>query len=592
MQFPIHNIIILFSISVFLFSCQKDQSYVKELMEAEQYMQEHPDSSLFYLQKISSPEKLPEGQYALYCLLLTQAKDKTYATHTSDSLISIAAKYFESNKDEHLKAKSWYYMGRVSQDLQQTEKALDYYLKAASYAERLDDYKLSALTYNNLGILYRQQRMFDKAIYETNRSLDLYTQKKDTLGMIVAYRNIGKIYLFMDETDSITHYMDKAIHYYDQALILANIINHDPVQTSVLNDLGSIYEKIEKYDEAIQAIQSSISNKRKNNHHSYLSLGNIYKKKNMVDSAYHYFFLAIKSTNLYTQTGAYFRLYNLEKERHNYKQALDYKEIHQFLRDSIDRDKKRIDFLETIHQYEQKELKKGLELKSAQERIIYLILIIVLLISLIISFLIYSKKRLLQEKVLRSQDKKIQHEKEQRLLSEQQILQNEQQIEVNKKKIINKEEALQSVQRKLLDYETKLLQTENDLIKLRREEKKFRDKIFLQKGYTNRIRITGQDIHKGNYLQAPFNSKDIPQLICALNEVHNNFANRLHSSYPQLKEGELDICYLIKAGAKTSNISTIISMTPNAVSKKKKSILSKLGIIDKSISLEEFLENF
>jgi len=561
-------------------------------MRAEQHMQEHPDSSLFYLQKISSPEKLPEGQYALYCLLLTQAKDKTYVTHTSDSLISIAANYFESNKDQHLKAKAWYYMGRVSQDLLHTEKALDYYLKAASYTDEVNDYKLSALTYNNLGILYRQQRMFDKALYETNRSLDLYTLKKDTLGMIVAYRNIGKIYLFANEIDSTTHYIDNTIHYYDQALVLANTINHNPVQTSILNDLGSIYEKIGKYDEAIQALQLSISNKERDNHHSYLSLGTIYKKKNMVDSAYYYFHLAKNSTNLYTQAGVYLRLYTLEKERANYKQALNYKETHQSIRDSIDRDQKRIDFLKTIHQYEQEELKKGLELKSAQERIIYLILIIVLLISLIISFLIYSKKRLLQEKVLRSQDKKIQHEKEQRLLSEKQILQNEQQIEVNKKKIINKEEALQSVQRKLLDYETKLLQTENELIKLKREEKKFRDKIFFQKGYTNRIRITGQDIHKGNYLQASFNSKDIPQLTCALNEVHNNFANRLHSSYPQLKEGELEICYLIKAGAKTSNISTIISMTPNAVSKKKKSILAKLGIIDKSISLEEFLENF
>lgn len=587
MRFSFYYSVLLCVILSFLPSCRNEQRYLDELLQADQYMQQHPDSALLSLQKIASPEKLPEAQHAYYCLLLTQAEDKTYHIPTSDSLISIAAHYFEKQKDTHLKARAWCYMGRTNQELQQTEKALEYYLKAIPYAEEARDYKLLAIIYNSAGILYRQQKMFDKALSQTYKSLQASHLAEDTFGIIIAYRNIGRIHLFAENIDS-------TLYNYEHALKLARTINHNLSQTSILNDIGAIYDKIGKYNEAIQLIQSTISreNEGNNNHASYLSLGVIYEKKNMIDSAYYYFDLAKNSDNIYTEAGAYFRLYNLSKEKSNYKQALAYKEKHQFLRDSIDRDRKRIDFLNTIHTYEQKELKKELELKSAQERILYLLLIIILLVSLIISFFIYSRKRLQQEKKLRSQEKKIQYEKEQRLLSEKQIRQNEQQIEINKQKIINKEEALLSVQGKLLTYETGLLQTENELIRLKREEQEFRNKIFMEKGYTHRIRVTGQNSFDSEDSYPPFHFKEIPQLREALNEVYNGFADNLSVSYPQLKDRELDICYLLKAGAKTSNISFIISMTPNAVSKKKKNILYKLGIIDKSISLEEFLDNF
>lgn len=49
---------------------------------------------------------------------------------------------------------------------------------------------------------------------------------------------------------------------------------------------------------------------------------------------------------------------------------------------------------------------------------------------------------------------------------------------------------------------------------------------------------------------------------------------------------------LVKAGAKTGNIASIIAMTPNAVTKKKRQILQKMEVVDESVTLERFLATY
>ena len=44
----------------------------------------------------------------MYYLLLTEAEDKTYKKHESDSLIAIATEYFDKTDDVKRKAKAWY----------------------------------------------------------------------------------------------------------------------------------------------------------------------------------------------------------------------------------------------------------------------------------------------------------------------------------------------------------------------------------------------------------------------------------------------------------------------------------------------------
>ena len=84
-----------------LVACRQHPHVLPLLHEAETLMPDHPDSSLILLESVLSPEKLSAEDYATWCLLITQARDKNYVEHTSDSLIGVAVRYFEKRKDPH-----------------------------------------------------------------------------------------------------------------------------------------------------------------------------------------------------------------------------------------------------------------------------------------------------------------------------------------------------------------------------------------------------------------------------------------------------------------------------------------------------------
>ena len=69
--------------SVSLSSCS---SSVKSplLLSADSLMEIYPDSALSILESISSPQKLPRADRALYALLLTQARHKNYIALEED----------------------------------------------------------------------------------------------------------------------------------------------------------------------------------------------------------------------------------------------------------------------------------------------------------------------------------------------------------------------------------------------------------------------------------------------------------------------------------------------------------------------------
>lgn len=569
-----------------LYGCQSRGVNAPELLLAERIMEEHPDSALRILKQIPDSFYTHGEEQALYGLLLTEAMDKTYAVHTTDSLIAIAAQYYEQTKDLNHKAKAWYYWGRVSQDLLYRDKALEYYIKAIPYAQQAKNFKLSIMIYNYIATLYRQEGLYDKALVAAFKSKEYCTLSYDTFRMAYTLRNIGRIYLFQERSDSTFYYYNKALH-------LANISHNIKAKATILNELGACYRQIGEYDKAIQYIQSAIPLKSTSQlYASYLSLARLYFEINQLDSVGYYLDQAKDSKNLVIHEGIYQYNYKLAKAQGDYEKAIEYNERYQELKDSISNINQSRDMLILTHKYDYKELKKNLETKVAQERLFYILLILFLLTVTSIGGYCYIGYRWKQEQLLRLQEKRIQQEKELRMQSLEQIRLNMQQIETNEIKLKSKEDDLQTAHRELLVYNTKVLNLENELIKLKREELKFKDKLFEQTGFADRIRAAGVDSHKKDINCIPFTMNDYPMLVKYLNEYYDGFTHRLCQMYPHLKEQDVKICCLVKAGAKTGNISAIISMTRNAVTKKKGQILKKMEIIDKALSLDQVLKEF
>ena len=157
MFFTYKNMRISFSVLIgisfiyFLLSCEwRERSIPLELARADSLILESPDSALVWLEQIEDLENFSRRDKALYYLLLTEAQDKAYRPHTTDSLIAISAGYFEETDDLRRKAKAWFYKGRVNQELNHPLLAQEYYLKALRDEERIDDHALFGRVYNKI----------------------------------------------------------------------------------------------------------------------------------------------------------------------------------------------------------------------------------------------------------------------------------------------------------------------------------------------------------------------------------------------------------------------------------------------------------
>ena len=135
----------------FLFSCNKNYPIPDDIIKAQALMLERPDSALLILEGMKGVEHLPAKLKATYNLCLIEARDKNYIVHTSDSLINTVVAFFEKEDDPLMKAKAYYYQGRVNKDLQNSEKAAFAFKKAETFVNETSDYRLKALICTQMG---------------------------------------------------------------------------------------------------------------------------------------------------------------------------------------------------------------------------------------------------------------------------------------------------------------------------------------------------------------------------------------------------------------------------------------------------------
>ena len=150
-------VFLLILIPIIWISCDGMGHQTIDFRKIENLMPQHPDSALMLLEQIENKENLSRKDKAHYYLLLTEAQDKTFVKHETDSLITIATDYYEETDDLERKAKAWFYKGRINQDLNQPLKAQEYYLKALREEEQIKDYALLGRINNNIGMLYTYQ---------------------------------------------------------------------------------------------------------------------------------------------------------------------------------------------------------------------------------------------------------------------------------------------------------------------------------------------------------------------------------------------------------------------------------------------------
>ena len=80
-------LLLVISISLTLFSCKN--KHAQTIAEAEILISSNPDNALTILSNIKNPKNLNEKLSANFYLLTAQAKDRTKADVSNDSLLSV-----------------------------------------------------------------------------------------------------------------------------------------------------------------------------------------------------------------------------------------------------------------------------------------------------------------------------------------------------------------------------------------------------------------------------------------------------------------------------------------------------------------------
>ena len=536
-------------------------------------MPQHPDSALMLLEQIENKENLSRKDKAHYYLLLTEAEDKTYVTHTTDSLISIAADYYEKTDDLGRKAKAWYYKGRINQDLGHPLKAQEYYLKALRDEEKIEDHALLGRIHNHIGMLYAYQKVYEKALPFQKKAVENFHLLSDSTGQVFALRDLGRTFLMLGHQDSAIICNQKAI-----ALMMKRII------PSVYTELAGFYIDRQRLEEAHGLLRTSLQNvaKPQAKYPVYLVLGELYKKSGQIDSACFYLQACINSAPLpETRAGGLFHLKEISLEKGQWEQAALLSKQYELLKDSIEQGKNAESIRNVQAFYSYNEIEQDLweaRLYASKQKSFYSLLITTCLFLLTVALLRFihyrrERKSLLQR--LKANEEQIQRNEQtlKNISDVKDSLQNEIQIYKTKERQLSKEKDEQlkrtneEIRQKIMQLE-KLSHTkdelEKNLLTLRSENSNLKKRE--QAREEERKKIEESERLQNERLYDKFRSPagweptdtDWHKLFISVDKLYPKMVTTLQKS-TSLNESERKICYLSKIGVKPGAIEILLS---------------------------------
>ena len=174
-------------------------------------------------------------------------------------------------------------------------KALGYTREALNLATEIDDTKGMAASYNNLGIIYRNQGGLDKALDYYLTSLHLYETLNNKEGIATTKNNISNLY-------SIKKNFSEAMKYLEESYNLFLELKDETKIVGSLNNLGNLNLDIQMYDKALRYYMdaSELSTKIGAKFPDPLNnIGNIYYRQGNYQRAVEYYekALAIEREN-------------------------------------------------------------------------------------------------------------------------------------------------------------------------------------------------------------------------------------------------------------------------------------------------------
>ncbi len=522
------RLILILTCLVYFLGCNVP---VKELKQAEQLMDVHPDSSLKILQKVNPGRLKLKSDKALYALLLSQAQDKNDIVIESDSLISIATNYYKKSDPDHA-GYAWFYKSRIENNRGDAAARADAILKAKEIITNSENHYLKGLVFGETADMYKDETNYDSSFIYNKLSLEEFRIINDTRNSALCLIDVA--FYYMKKLQS-----DNAILYLSDAEVLSIQIKDILLLSSIYRTLGSIYLKNKAYDKSIEVFEKvPLTNQPLIDSNKWFLLANVYKDAGKYEQAEKYLDMMTEKGEMAAQ---YYRLKQfLAKQAGDLQSALNYAELARIAADSLQRRKLEISFagLEKKYNYQTLQLSnQKLIVKQKQHRIWLLSLILVLLSGLILVLFWNNKVK-------------------------------NKQLKLNKTIIEREKENNQLLEKQLKFQNILLLNVEN----YRRQS------IQRPENVKNTLKITeNRTFHE--------------ELIASMDLQFNNISQRLLNSFPELTNRDILICCLLLANFETGMIATILDVKNDSVRIHRTRLRKKLNLQNHE-NIIEFLSRF
>ena len=560
-----------------------------QLEEAEALLTESPDSAYQFLQTIEQPERHSKAEYATWCLLTTQAADKSYREHTSDSLIQVAVRYFSRQHNPDRLATALYTQGRVEKELGKNEEAAQSFVKALDVAKGGEDYKLQFLASSHLGTLYAYSHLDSLAFSAYEQALHFAELSGDSINLAYAYAYLGRVYGLREE-------WDKATDAYAHSIKISEKISSIPALSLGLNELSAIYSHANRYQDAFDCLQRVLdlpdSPSPNDQAATYLSMGDLLRLMGNYDLAVTYLEKAQEAANLYTKRGIYQCLSYLYEEKEEYEKSVKYNELFWQYNDSIQEIEQRKAIIAVERKYNNEKLifeKQQLKLRNTK----YLMIGSTLFFLIIGFFLfIYARKQHIIVSLLKALNK-IKGEIEEK---EHQLVKCQQEIAALSQQLSDYEGWQQSQQQ----VETEIDKLAQQVGKLKEQKTQILIQLNLKKEEMERLENQLEQIKKAPDLFARIaETKKIdemvwPELIDKMDVTHRQFTKRLQAAYPKLQKADIRYCILWKLGYTKNTIIKLMNISEDNYHKRHQRIRARIDNTKKweKGELEQFIQLF
>lgn len=514
--------------------------------------------------------------------------------NTSISTLHTLNKYAKNLNNLDYEILSIINLGNLYLRYNREKDAVEYFLQAEKLAnsdKQTADRFLNTI-YNNLGIIYSNNRAFDRALQYFNNALKISIEQEINHRTAINYNNIGSVREKLKENEKALEAFTKAIQYSEGDKDSLNL-------SHAYNSIGNILLNEDKYAEAKMNYLKAIS-LAPTEDPFYLSkfrhnLGRAYIHLSRLDSARIYLdqslngFIEMQDYNHIVET--YKDLYRYAVKKCDTEEAIAHLSESLNWKDSVLQNKTSQWVSELHMNYEYGQKVKEIELlkrKSRAQMFMWIISITSLILLAIFLLYVYKSqnRNLRQKNIILQQEKEMNqlelernHERQSRL---------EQEIETNQK--INELE--QSRLNQEIEYYNRSLSSKAlHLAKMNETIQSFRKIISQLSGF----KVPGlQKIKKeasSLLLNAESTEREWDSFFMHFEEVHPHFFSGLSEEYDKLNTNDLKLCAYYVIGLSTKEIAQILHISPASVRKRKQRLREKL-MLEAAEDIPELLTKY